>query len=148
MEPILFSLKEFLITQPKNISLEIADKLYKYHIIPMVPVRNELGLPMTASKNSGYRPEWWEKKRKRSGNSQHVFRGYGAVDWTCEDFPENKAHLLALIIKHTEYTRMAVYNSFIHCDYKESPSGKREIYESTPKSEWTFLRYAKQYNTI
>lgn len=139
---IYFKLIEFIITGQKTISIELADKLYWYHIIPMIPVRKLMGISMTASLKSGYRPKWWELKKGRSGNSQHVFENDGAVDWTCFDFETNKEQFLKLIIEHTEYTRMAIYNGFIHCDHRETKGGKREIYKSNSNSEWEFLRYA------
>jgi hypothetical protein len=112
---------------------DVATKLWLHHFIPMAPVRHELGAPITASQKSGYRPEEHELKMGRSGNSQHTFKGKGAIDWTANDLKR----LLQLILKHTRYTRIAVYNSFIHCDYKETKSGKREVYSSTSKSIWT-----------
>lgn len=148
---MLFKLREFIITKPKTISLEIADKLYWYHIIPMIPVREKMKVWLTASLHSGYRPKWWERNKGRSGNSQHTFGqidvntfdqdGKGAVDWTCNDFERNKDKLLRLIIEETEYTRMAVYNSFIHCDHKKTASGKREVHSSDSKSNWTFIKF-------
>lgn len=142
MSNVPFSLNEFIISQPKNVTVTVADKIYKYHIIPMLAVREEMNITMTASQKSGYRPEWWEKKKGRSGNSQHTFKDKGAVDWTCHDFKNNQDAFLSAIIEHTNYTRMATYNSFIHCDYKSTPSGKREVYSSTPSSKWTFVKYA------
>lgn len=133
---MLFSLKEFIITKPKTIPLDIADKLYWYHILPMIPVRNTLGVWVSASSFSGYRPKWWELNRGRSGNSQHVFIDKGAVDWTCSNFYTNKNKLLNLIIEHTEYTRIAVYESFIHCDYKPTNDGNRQLFSSDSSSNW------------
>lgn len=145
--PLFAKLKELIVTGRKTIELEVADKLYQFHIIPMHPVRKELGVWVTASLKSGYRPKWWEIKKKRSGNSQHIFKddwinGSGAIDWTCDDFDLKKNIFLALIIKYTNYTRMAIYEGFIHCDYKPTPSGKREVYTSNSKSEWELLKYA------
>lgn len=139
--PFFATLKELIITGRKMIELEIADKLYQFHIFPMDAVRKELGVWITASLKSGYRPKWWERKKGRSGNSQHTFEdewtnGSGAVDWTCEDFEIHRYRFLDLIIERTHYTRIAVYEGFIHCDYKKTPSGKREIYKSNAKSEW------------
>lgn len=141
MKKPFFSLSEFLITKPKTIDVGIADKLMNYHIIPMLPVREELDISMTASQRSGYRPRWWEKKRGRSGNSQHVFIGLGAVDWTCKNFKENKDKFLELILKHTDYSRIAIYDGFLHCDHRKTSNGKTAIYKSNSKSEWEFLRY-------
>ena len=141
---MLFKLYEFLINKPKSITLEIADKLYWYHIIPMIPVRKELNIAITASLSSGYRPKWWELSKKRNGLSEHVFINKGAVDWTCFDFENNKDELLRLIILHTQYTRIAIYNSFIHCDYKET-SGVRQLFEYgwdniEKKNKWLFIK--------
>lgn len=145
--PFFARLKEFLITCPKTISLDVADKLYQFHIIPMNAVREELGVWVTASQRSGYRPKWYELNKGRSGNSQHIFKeefinGSGAVDWTCKDFYNNKDEFLRLIIKHTKYTRIASYNTFIHCDYKDTKIGKREVYDSDRNSNWKFIKYA------
>jgi len=130
-----FTISEFNISE-QPIPEDIADKILKYHILPMQDVRNEFGRALIVSDKSGYRPVWWEKARDRSGNSQHCFHGKGAVDWTCRDFKKYKNKLLDLIIKHTGYTRIAVYGTFIHCDYKAT-DGKRYIFSSTKRSKWT-----------
>ena len=142
MKVIPFSIYEFLITEPKTVELEVCDKIWKYHIIPMVPVREALGVAIWPSLKSGYRPEWYEKSKNRNGNSEHCFKGKGAVDWTCMGFVFRKDKLLQLIIEHTEYTRIAVYDGFIHCDHKPTASGKREIYTSNAQSKWEFWKYA------
>ena len=131
--PLFATLKEFIITQPAMVSLDIADKLYQFHIIPMNDVRKELGVWVTASQQSGHRPQWYEVDKGRSGNSQHTFKedwikGSGAVDWTCKDFKENRDRFLNLIIQNTNYTRICVYDTFLHCDYKDTVNGKREIF--------------------
>lgn len=143
---IPFKLEEFIITEPKNVSLEIADAIYHNHIIPVLPVRARLGVPMYPSQKSCYRPLWWEKKKGRSGNSQHTFKeiwnfGRGACDWTCYDFEKNKKKLLKLLVKHTNYQRFAVYGTFIHADYKHTKSGRRELFESDNNSNWKFEMY-------
>lgn len=139
--PYFAKLQEFIITGSANISAEIADKLYQFHIMPMQPVRETLGVWLTASEHSGYRPRQWELKKGRSGNSEHTFTGKGAVDWTCKDFVKNKSKLLELIIKHTSYTRICIYDGFIHCDYKLTKSEHREVYTSNSKSQWKFSYY-------
>jgi hypothetical protein len=136
---IHFKYEELVITG-NSVPLDVATKLMNYHIIPVSRVREALGLPMTASLKSGYRPHEWEISHGRDGNSQHTFTGKGAIDWTCKYFVKNKQTLLALILEHTDYTRMAVYNSFIHCDYKPTSTGNREIYTSTPDSKWTLKK--------
>lgn len=132
---INFSTKEFCITGEVP-PFEVIDKLWKYHILPMQEVRDELNKPITASSNSGYRPVEWEIIHGRSGNSQHTFKGKGAVDWTSEDLDE----LLRLIIELTHYTRIAVYNNFIHCDYA-AEDGKRYLFKSDSSSNWTFEKF-------
>ena len=82
-----------------------------------------------------------ELSKGRNGNSQHVFRTQGAVDWTCHDFRANHKELLSLILKQTDYTRMAMYNGFIHCDYKSTTSGQRELYKSGNDSKWKFDKF-------
>ena len=136
---VYFSISELCITGD-TVPLVVANKLLKYHITPMNAVREELGKKVTASQKSGYRPRQWELDHGRSGNSQHCFVLKGAVDWTCQNFSGNKDELLRLIIKHTEYTRMAVYNGFIHCDHKPTGDGKRQLFTSNSSSTWTFVK--------
>lgn len=131
-----FSTEELCITTeipPFN----IIDKIWKYHIIPMQKVRDILQQPIIASENSGYRPYAWEVKQGRSGNSQHCFRTMGAVDWTTVDLSYLDS-LQELIIRYTPYTRIARYQSFLHCDYK-AQDGKRYLFTSTPDSNWTLV---------
>lgn len=134
-----FKISEFNISG-EPIPEDIADKILKHHIQPMQDSRIELGFAIFPSLKSGYRSKEWEKIHDRSGTSQHVFTGKGATDWTCKSFKERKEELLESIIKNTKYTRIAIYNTFIHCDYKKTPSGKREIYTSNSKSGWTLLK--------
>lgn len=137
---IPFSLSEFLIEPTKEISVEIADKIYKNHIIPILEIRKKLGFPIFPSKRSGYRSKEYEISKGRSGGSQHTFVDRGAVDWTCFKFSSNKGLLLSELIKHSEYTRIAVYKKFIHCDYKET-GGERQLFASNENSEWVFIKY-------
>lgn len=127
---------------------EIIDKVIEYHTEPMNLVREELGIPIWASEESGFRPYIWEIARNRDGTSQHTFgqkksgiiykNEKGAHDWTCEDFVNNKDRFLKSILKNTKYTRIAIYRSFIHCDYK-AKDGKVYIFNSNSKSEWELL---------
>lgn len=135
-----FKISEFNISG-EDIPEDIADKILKWHILPAQRVRNILDIPMWASQKSGYRSLKWEKSKGRSGNSQHVFKDKGAVDWTCYRFSENKDKFLKYLIEETDYTRLAVYNSFIHCDYKNTSTGRRELYTSTPDSVWTLDKF-------
>lgn len=141
--PLFATLKEFIITGTNQIDLTVADKLYQFHIIPMQAVREELGIWVTASLKSGYRPQWWERLQHRSGKSQHTYiedwqNGSGAVDWTCKDFSENKEEFLRLIIKHTNYTRICIYDNFLHCDFKDND--KRELFKYDG-AEWKFIKH-------
>ena len=135
-----FKISEFNISG-ETIPEVIADKILKYHIQPMQDVREELGYAIFPSQKSGYRSRKWEIDHGRSGKSQHVFDGKGAVDWTCNVFIERKDELLDSMIKHTAYTRFAIYNGFIHADYKPTPSGNREVFISDSKSKWTFKEF-------
>ena len=120
---------------------DVADKMVEFHVIPMNAVREALGLPVWASEKSGWRHLSWELQHGRDGTSQHVFNEKGAVDWTCKDFQKNKDKFLKLIIELTSFTRMAVYSTFIHCDYKLTKSGKRELYTSNANSDWKFVKH-------
>ena len=133
-----FELKEFLIEPTEEIPVEIADKIYKHHIIPMIFIRQKLGFGMWASQRSGYRSREYELERGRSGDSQHTFQKKGAVDWTCSDFKKNKGLFLNELIKNTPYTRIAVYEGFIHCDYKSEDA--RQLFTSDENSKWTFVK--------
>jgi len=111
-----FKISDFNISgQP--IPEDVADKILLYHILPLNQVRKAMGFAIWPSQKSGYRPLWWEKKQGRNGNSQHVFRGKGAVDITCSDFEAHKWTLVKALADHTEYTRISLYSTFIHCDY-------------------------------
>lgn len=139
MLKINFKISRFNISG-EDIPEDIADKILHNHIIPLQSVRNSLGIAIWASEKSGYRSVIWEKNHGRNGNSQHCFKTKGAVDLTCANFAFNKDKLLDAIIKYTDYTRIAVYDTFIHCDYKAK---RRILYSSNSQSKWTFTRYIK-----
>lgn len=144
-----FNLSELNISG-EPIPEKVADKMLHWHILPMQLVRNEINIKITASLKSGYRSPEWEKSKNRNGKSQHCFGQtlagtnrrdeLGAVDWTCEDFAKNKNKFLESIIKNTPYRRIAIYETFIHCDYKPTPSGLVEIYKSDQYSKWELIR--------
>jgi len=140
MVTLNFNISDFNISG-KSIPETVADKILKWHILPMQRVRDIFSKAIWASQKSGYRSVSWERSHGRSGKSQHVFKGKGAVDWTCQYFALFKNDFLDLIIKQTDYTRIAVYNSFIHCDYKRTKTGQRELYESGSDSKWKFIRF-------
>tara|TARA_R110002167_G_scaffold190638_1_gene392919 strand:+ start:1554 stop:1955 length:402 start_codon:yes stop_codon:yes gene_type:complete len=127
----------------------------EYHILPMQDVADAMTVCVLPSENSGYRSYKWEKSKKRSGTSQHCYgqdedglfdiNAKGATDWTCDDFPHHKDDLLAKMIEHSEYTRFAVYASFIHADYKNT-RGTRQLFhygkvwnEGKEKDEWKWI---------
>lgn len=136
-----FLISEFCITGT-DIPIEIADKILKYHIKPIVPIREELNAPMWPSDNSAYRPVFWEESRNRSGKSQHCFIGKGAVDWTTN--PDKLLELLELLKKHSPYLRICYYpnDGFIHCDYKDvTGRGDRRFYTAESQtSKWKFIK--------
>ncbi len=128
--------------------LDIADALL-YHIRIIQPVERQLKMidktqEVICSKKSGYRPVSYEKSKGRKGSSQHTFKekhlnGTGAVDWTLKnDSEEALERFLALLIDMTGYMRLAKYDTFIHCDFKDTNSGLKEYYESDSNSNWTF----------
>ena len=135
-----FSISDFVI-DGKPITCGIADKILLFHIMPLQKVRDFLGKPIWISQKSGYRRQSWERARGRNGNSQHCFRGKGAVDLT---WGGDIDVLLDAVVQNTKYKRMAVYydnnQQFIHCDWKETSEGKRQIFKSTPASRWTLLK--------
>jgi hypothetical protein len=114
-----FNISDFNITGGP-IPQDVADKILMHHLIPLARVCQVSGLKLVISKRSGYRPKWYEIKKKRSGDSQHTFEGFGAVDITCENFQEHKWDLIAHLNTETQYKRIALYDSknFIHLDYK------------------------------
>ena len=134
-----FQLEEFNISGG-IVPNDIYEKIYTYHAVPMQKVRDELGFGIWPSEKSSYRTLEWELDRGRSGNSQHTYKHLGATDWTCKNFAGNKDKLLKSIIKNTDYKRIAVYNNFIHCDYKEGRSGKSLFEYNYTTRSWKFLK--------
>ncbi|NAS32838.1 hypothetical protein GTQ40_17805 [Flavobacteriaceae bacterium R38] len=144
-----FVLSDFNIAQTP-VPVHVGDMILKYHINPGELVREEIGYAMWPSERSSWRPRVWEIARGRSGNSQHCYgekpdgtfdlEAKGATDWTCRNFLVNKDDFLEAIINFTQYTRIAVYNTFIHCDYKVTNSGRRELYSSDSNSNWVLKR--------
>lgn len=127
-----FKLSDFCITR-YAVPQSVADKIHLFHIIPLNLVRHYFNMPIYVSQKSGYRPRSYELSRGRNGLSPHTFKinkvqkvGKGAVDLTFADFGANKEAFISLILEHTDYTRIAVYGTFIHLDYEKTRSGKRE----------------------
>lgn len=138
-----FRLSEFNVSGVE-IPKSVVNRIKNFHAVPMQKIREIYGKPITVSERSGYRPKWWEVMRGRSGNSQHTYYGTskGATDWTVDDFEENKDAFLELILEHTQYTRIALYGTFIHCDYKSVEPLKRVLYKNTPQGWQRVKEYA------
>lgn len=144
-----FIISDFCISK-EPVPQVIADRILLHHIIPLNAVQNCCPFEVyvsysTKGQPSGYRPHKWEIQKGRNGSSQHTFGQHqvrileskGAVDITCEDFKTNKYELLNALIDHTPYLRIAEYNTFFHCDYKDVDNGKRRFYDSS----WNFKHY-------
>lgn len=136
-----FSLSEFCIDGVGNTPDSVKEKIWRYHICPVINVRHDIDLPLTASEKSCYRPFKWEIEQGRSGNSEHTFKGLGACDWTFYNkkhkTPENLSKLYYSLMAHTKYTRIAIYKTFIHCDYGID-DGYRYLFDA--KSDgWKFV---------
>lgn len=114
----------------------ICDKILEHHVLPLQAVCDSMTVCVFISLNSGYRSKKWELDHGRSGNSQHCFKDKGAADLSCDDFSHNKEDLLESLIKNTDYTRFAIYNSFIHVDYKDN---KRSLY-NVEAGKWIFKK--------
>lgn len=99
---------------------------YVAHMAPLIAVEEYIqkkykcDIKLYVSLKSSYRSQEWEKSKGRSGYSEHTYNFLGACDITCDNFVENKTILLEALIAVTRYTRLAVYNGFIHGDYKNS----------------------------
>lgn len=127
MRPDYFKYREF-IKQPLSEAVPdtVIHKIYIHHISPMNRVREVMGIPIIV--NSGYREKIWEIQQGRDGKSEHTFTGFGAADYFCSDLPA----LLRNLVTYTDYSRIALYSTFIHCDYKFPQRGQR-LFNST----WT-----------
>ena len=141
--PNFFTIKEFCIT-PQLLTIEVADAIFMFHILPMNVVRKKHGRPIKVSLNSGYRPEDYEISKGRPGTSEHCFKtlwpmGQGAADYSSRDLPG----LVKLLMTHTKYTRIAYYpyQGFIHCDFKHVDGGKRAYFEAGKNKKWNFKKY-------
>jgi len=144
-----FKISDFCISDA-DIPKDVANKILKFHLMPLQAVRDKLNefaydtkiIKVWASQKSCYRHYAWELARGRSGKSQHCFLNdsKGATDVTCTNFARNKDKLLEVLISETEYTRFAIYDGFIHCDYKEQ-SGKKQLFHSTNSSKWNFIKH-------
>lgn len=96
------------------------------------------------SKRSGIRTVEYEKRKGRTGTSQHStynIKGRGAVDLIY--FEE----LLNRLKQDTFFTRICYYpnNGFIHCDRKPMPKkGYLYLYEApSPTGKWKLIKDVK-----
>ena len=143
-----YNISDFCISN-EDVPKVIADRILEYHLNPMNAVQDATPFDVYPSQNSCWRPWVWEIARGRKGYSQHTFGQRenevvfekGACDITCEDFEENKDALLEALIENTDYIRFAVYDTFIHADYKDTHKGKRLLFSSNRASEWTFVKF-------
>jgi len=128
-----FKLTEFCITNDP-IPQAIADKILHNFIVPLNAVRAQIGLPIVVSKHAGWRPEYYELKKKRSGKSQHTFVGKGAADLYCHDL----IRLGFLLRKATKFTRICYYynNKFFHVDYKKEVGPAQLYLCDSPAGGW------------
>lgn len=103
---------------------DVADKIVEHHLLPLLRLQQVVDFTIKVSMKSGYRPLWYELEKGRDGTSQHTFDDLGAADLTCDNWRKNKKAFLMALRLHTEYTRIADYGSFFHCDHKPDPRGR------------------------
>lgn len=142
-----FDLREFCITDAPVPQI-VADKIIKYHMLPMNLVREEFGMPIIVSRRSGYRPMEYERSKGRAGTSQHNFKGLGAADYTHSGDEYDWNEFIRLIIILTDYTRVCWYpnNNFVHCDYS---SGERQLFTAdSPAGAWEYKGRLEDFKTI
>ena len=128
----------------------IIDKIVKYHLNPINEINKTFIERIYPSVKSSFRSYLWEKSKGRSGASQHCFGenkdlkvnkdALGATDWTCDNINRFKPQLLDALIKGTNYTRLCVYNTMIHGDYKPTEGGKRRLYNINSNGGWVFVK--------
>ena len=119
------TLPEYVIAPELGVSLEVAEKIRKYHLFPMNIVRNQLGHPIIVSKRSGYRHPEYEAQRNRT-TSAHMFQaiperqdpGWGAADYRVA--PTHWYKFMTLLLQAKIYNRLILYpdNGFVHGDYR------------------------------
>lgn len=133
MDDLHFDISEYVRRPDLGLPVAVANKILRYHIWPMNPVRERLGRAITVSLKSGYRPVEHEREKGRDGTSTHTFElteidpfGLGAADYTC--LRQALAELGQLMIELSEYTRICFYpdHLFFHGDYGFWYPGTRE----------------------
>lgn len=125
-----FEVVEFLEYDP-NPTGETVEKIKEIHIPELEKVRSAVGKPIII--RSASRTKEHELKQGRSGKSVHIFpRGTGAVDVSLKNYASEELNKLEqAIFKHTQYMRVARYNTFLHVDFARTTSGNRSYYRNT-----------------
>ncbi len=125
-----FSVDEFTKYDRSPTDLTIA-KIKEIHIPQLEKVRSAIGKPIII--RSASRTYEHEKKKGRSGKSQHIFpKGAGAVDISLLDFnPQALNELEVAIFKNTNYNRVSRYKTYLHLDYAVTRSGSRGYYRNS-----------------
>lgn len=119
----------------KGLPDKVKTKILVCHMTPLDALEGVLGFSLGVSIKSGYRSPEWERKHGRSGRSQHTYGHLGAVDLTFDNFNDRKDEVIEALSLNTYYTRIAIYNSFLHIDYK-NPQSERWLYDY----KWKRLR--------
>lgn len=121
------TIPEYVIAPELGISLDVAEKIRKYHAFPMNILRNKLRFPIIVSRNSGYRHPEYELSRNRT-TSTHMFEeikerqdpGFGAADYRVA--PALWYKFATELVFSRIYTRLIFYplldTPFIHADYR------------------------------
>lgn len=121
------TIPEYVIAPELGVSLDVSEKIRKYHAFPMNILRNKLGFPIIVSRNSGYRHRDYEALRNRT-NSTHLFEeiperqdpGFGAADYRVA--PAQWYKFATELIESNIYTRLIFYpllnTPIVHGDYR------------------------------
>lgn len=127
------TLSEYIISPNHPVSVEVADKILRYHLFPMNRLRNQLGFPIIVSAKSGYRHPEYERMKGRK-DSTHEFReidyrddpGYGAADYRVA--PAQWVIFGNTLVKDGLYNRLIFYPNattpFVHGDYRFLREGR------------------------
>lgn len=129
-----FTISEFIIDHSEPVDLAVVDKILKYHIPVIQGIRDVLLCPIWPSENSGYRSVSWEHSHGRSGNSQHCFRGKGAVDYTCD---RSRLDELFTLLCKSDYMRICLYRTFVHCDYR---GDEKKVFKCETGNQWVQVK--------
>lgn len=125
-----FKVDEFT-TYDGNPSKETISKIQDIHIPQLEKVRSAINKPIVI--RSASRTVEHEKKKGRSGKSQHIFpKGKGAVDISTPKYSAKELdELEKAIFQETDYNRVSRYKSYLHLDYAKNRSGSRSYYRNS-----------------